>query len=51
MIKPTVNPYINKFENVDEMHAFQKKIKITKLFQGKKILFTQKQNKTTQLNL
>ena len=45
-----MNPYINKFENVDEMHDFQKK-KFTKLFQGKKALFTQKQNKTTQLNL
>ena len=50
IIKTTVNPYINKFENVDEMHDFQKK-KFTKLFQGKKALFTKKQNKTTQLNL
>lgn len=50
MIKTTINPYINKYENVDEMHYFQKKIFfLPNYFKGKKPYLLK--NKTTQLNL
>ena len=47
IIKTTVNPYINKFENVDEMHDFQKK-NLPNYFKGKKPYLLK--NKTKQPN-
>ena len=51
MIKTTMNPYINKFEDVDEMHYFQKNFFffLPNYFKGKKPYLLK--NKTTQLNL
>lgn len=49
MIKTTMNPYINKFENVDEMHDFQKKKNfLPNYFKGEKPYLLK--NKTKQPN-
>ena len=42
MIKTTMNPYINKFEDVDEMHYFQKKIFFNQIISREKNLIYSK---------